>query len=323
MHRRQWLIGAAVLVFATTALAASRSLPAAITTPTGTLRGTLLLPAGRPPWPVALIIAGSGPTDRDGNFGLIRGKNNSLKMLAQALAARGIATLRYDKRGIGGSRQAATRESDLRFDHFVADAAAWIRRLEQDRRFRRVIVIGHSQGSLVGILAARRAGAQALVSLAGAGRPAWQVLREQVRSQASPLGAIIVETILDQLRRGRTTDLPRHYPSLTLLFRPSVQPVLIGWFRYDPARELARLRIPILVVNGTTDHQVPVSDAKLLVKANPRARLVIIKGMNHILKLVPDDPKRPFLSYGDPSLPLAPKLVEAVSRFILKTVAAP
>ncbi|MBU0513224.1 MAG: lysophospholipase [Proteobacteria bacterium] len=318
MQRRQWLTWVAVLVWTTTATAASRSVPVFLKTPTGTLSGALLLPDRRPPYPVALIIAGSGPTDRDGNSRLIRGRNNSLKMLARALVFRGIASLRYDKRGVGQSRGALGHESDLRFDHFVQDAAAWVRRLKRDKRFGRVVVIGHSQGSLVGMLAARRTGAYAFVSLAGAGRPAWKVLRDQIRSKASPLSMIIIETILDQLRRGKTTDLARQYPGLNVLFRPSVQPFLIGWFRYDPARELARLRIPILVVGGTTDIQVPVSEAKLLARANPRARLKIIPGMNHVLKPVPSNPRRQFLSYGDPSLPLAPGLVEAVIRFILR-----
>jgi pimeloyl-ACP methyl ester carboxylesterase len=289
-----------------------RSVPVTLATSTGTLYGTLLLPARWPPWPAALIIAGSGPTDRDGNSRLLRGKNNSLKMLAQSLAARGIASLRYDKRGVGRSRSAGRRESDLRFDRFVADAAAWVRRLKGDRRFSRVVIVGHSQGSLVGMLAAARAGADGFVSLAGAGRPAWQILMDQLRPKVSLDRLAVITIVMDDLRRGRASIVPKKYPGLAALFRPSIQPFLIGWFKYDPARELARLTVPILILGGTTDIQVPASEARILARANPRARLKIIKGLNHVLKAVPPDMTRQLRSYGDPSLPLAPGLVEAI-----------
>jgi pimeloyl-ACP methyl ester carboxylesterase len=296
---------------------AVKSVPVSIKISTGVLHGTLLVPAGEPPFPAALIIAGSGPTDRDGNSGLIPGQNNSLKMLAEALAARGVATLRYDKRGIGQSRMPGVSESSFRFDHFVADAAAWVKLLKSDKQFKRVVVIGHSQGSLVGMLAARRAGADALVSLAGIGRPAWQVFLDQLRPKLRLDQLAVVTTVLEDLRQGRKTTVPGQYPGLAGLFRPSVQPFLISWFKYQPARELARLQIPVLIVGGTTDIQVPVAEARILAKADPRARLVIIKGMNHFLKSVPLDMGLQIKSFGDPHLPLAPGLVEAISRFIL------
>lgn len=295
------------------------SIPVTLQISTGVLHGTLVLPVRKPPYPAALIIAGSGPTDRNGNSRLIPGQNNSLKMLAQALAGRGIATLRYDKRGIGQSRMPGMSESSLRFDHFAADAAAWIRLLKRDKRFKRVVVIGHSQGSQVGILAVRRAGADALVSLAGVGRPAWQVFLDQLRPKLSLDRLAVAVIVLEDLRHGRPTTVPGRYTWLARLFRPSIQPFLISWFTRDPARELSRLGVPILIVGGTTDIQVPVAEAKILAKADPRARLVIIKGMNHVLKSVPADMGRQIKSYGDPDLPLAPGLVEAISRFVLRS----
>jgi alpha-beta hydrolase superfamily lysophospholipase len=122
----------------------------------GTLQGTLDLPNGTSPCPVVVIVAGSGPTDRDGNQPLM--KNDSLKLLGQALAAKGIAALRYDKRGIAESAAAASKEEDLRFETYVTDVVQWVIWLRQNRRFLRVGLIGHSEGSLIGMLAPTRSG---------------------------------------------------------------------------------------------------------------------------------------------------------------------
>lgn len=282
--------------------------------PTGMLEGSLLCPTTRAPWPVALLIAGSGPTDRNGNSAGLPGPNNSLQMLATALAARGIASLRYDKRGIGASRAAMTSEAHLRFDMLADDAAGWARLLHDDPRFSSVTIIGHSEGSLLGMLAARRASADAYVSIAGVGRPAWQVLHEQLAARAPADLVAESDTIMARLSRGETVDsVP---PTLAALFRPSVQPYLISWFRYDPSAELGKLKIPVLVAQGTTDIQVNEQDARLLAAANREARLVIVDGMNHVLKLVPGDNVAQLNSYSDPKLPVAPVLVDAIVEFV-------
>jgi predicted alpha/beta hydrolase len=132
-----------------------KSVEVHITTSTGTLYGTQIIPTSNVPEPVVLIIAGSGPTDRDGNNPL-GGPNNSLKLLAEGLAGHGIASIRYDKRGIGESSAAGTKEVDLRFDTYVEDAALWIQQLQADSRFSSVTVIGHSEGSLIGMLATQK-----------------------------------------------------------------------------------------------------------------------------------------------------------------------
>jgi hypothetical protein len=288
--------------------------PIELETQTGTLHGTLLLPAGRGPHPVALLVAGSGPTDRNGNTPALPGPNNSLKLLAEGLAARGIATVRYDKRGVAASAAAGPREADLRFDHYVDDAAAWIGRLRDDRRFSTVTAIGHSEGSLIALRAASRAGASGVVSIAGIARPASALLRDQLRPQLPPELWRASERILAGLEAGRTTDsVP---PPIMVLYRPSVQPYLISWFRHDPAREMAGLRIPALIAQGTTDAQVTVHEARALHAARPGAGLLIVEGMNHVLKLVPADPPRQQASYSDPTLPVAPELVEGIGGFI-------
>lgn len=282
--------------------------------PTGTLEGSLVCPTTRSPWPVVLMIAGSGPTDRNGNSAGLPGPNNSLQMLATALASRGIASLRYDKRGIGASKAAMTSEAELRFDMLADDAAGWVRLLHQDPRFRTVTVIGHSEGSLLGMLAAQRANADAYVSIAGVGRPASQVLHEQLASRAPANLVAESDSIMARLSRGERVDsVP---PTLAALFRPSVQPYLISWFRYDPVAELRKLKIPVLIAQGATDIQVGEQDARLLAAADREAQLVIVDSMNHVLKIVPGDYLAQMNSYSDPKLPVAPELVDAIAKFV-------
>jgi pimeloyl-ACP methyl ester carboxylesterase len=298
--------------------------PITLETPTGTLYGTLDRPHSASPVPVALIIAGSGPTDRDGNSAMLKGANNSLKLLAEGLAARGIASVRYDKRGIGETGKAMwlaaekaktlLREDDLRFEIYIDDAVLWGKKLRGNPGFSSLTVIGHSEGSLIGMVAAQRMGANGYVSIAGAGRPAQQFILEQIKSQLPPGLLKPSEDILGQLAAGKTVEsVPA---ALNVLFRPSVQPYLISWFRYDPADEIAKLRVPVLIVQGTTDMQASLRDAKALATANSAATLLLVDGMNHVLKTVPDDRDQQVSSYSDPALAVAPRLIAEISRFV-------
>jgi pimeloyl-ACP methyl ester carboxylesterase len=288
--------------------------PITLDTPTGQLAGTLELPAGADKPRVALLIAGSGPTDRDGNSSMIPGRNDSLKLLAAGLAEAGIATVRYDKRGIGGSHAAGSAESALRFEMFVDDAAAWIARLNADPRFASVAVIGHSEGSLIGMLAARQTDAAAFVSIAGIADGASTLMRKQLEGKLPPELEKESERILVSLESGAVVDpVP---PALATLFRPSVQPYLISWFKYVPAQRIAELTMPVLVVQGNTDIQVDVVQANRLHGARPGAKLAIIPGMNHVFKHVRAVPELQVASYGDPSLPVSPLLVKSIADFL-------
>jgi pimeloyl-ACP methyl ester carboxylesterase len=263
------------------------------------------------PCPVVVIIAGSGPTDRDGNQALM--KNDSLKVLGQGLGAKGIAALRYDKRGIAASAAAATREEDLRFETYVAYVVQWTAWLRRDARFLRVGLVGHSEGSLIGMLAAQQAKVDAFVSLAGTSRAAPALIREQLDTKLAPNLRTRSNQILDELVAGRTVaDVPKE---LAVLYRPSVQPYLISWFKYDPLREMAALRIPVLIVQGTTDLQITVDDAKRLASANGNAKLRLINGMNHVLKRA-TSPAEQQAAYTDPSFPIEAQAVEAIAAFL-------
>jgi pimeloyl-ACP methyl ester carboxylesterase len=284
----------------------------------GTLYGVVDLPPGAGPFPVVVFIAGSGPTDRDGNQPRL--KNDSLKLLGQGLAARGVAVLRYDRRGIGESRKTAPKEIDLTIDLLAEDVAEWVKLLRKDKRFSRVGIVGHSEGALVGTLAARAAPADAFVSLAGVGRKVDVVLREQLAKNLPKALKEKSDLIIDELVAGRTVaDTPRELASL---FRPSVQPFLISKFKRDPAHELARLKMPVLIVQGTTDVQTLVEDAKVLAAAKKDARLVLIEGINHVLRKASTQVEQA-RTYVDPSVPLAPQLADEVATFLRQALAKP
>ncbi|MEM9545333.1 MAG: alpha/beta hydrolase [Bacteroidota bacterium] len=280
-------------------------------TETGKIEGTLLCPETSEKIPLALIIAGSGPTDRDGNNPMM--KNNSLKMLAEGLAKHEIASVRYDKRGIAKSADAAVDERALRFEHYVDDVKDWIDTLKKDPRFSELIIIGHSEGSTIGMIASQSEKVDKFVSIAGPGDKAAVILKTQLSKQAPDMMDQILP-IFEKLEKG---DLVEEVPPmLNMVFRPSVQPYLISWFKYDPRQEIAKLTIPIMVIQGTTDIQVNLSDAERLTAANKKAILKKYEGMNHILKEAEMDQFKNIKTYNDPDLPLKDGLVLNLAEFI-------
>jgi len=280
--------------------------------PDGRLHGSLLHPKSDTPLPVALLIAGSGPTDRDGNNPM--GHNDSLKRLAQALAKRGIASVRYDKRGVGQSRALAPDESQLNVKDYVADAVAWSRLLQADPRFSAVVLVGHSEGALIASLAEPTVKPAALISLAGSGRPIDTLLREQLQGRLPPPLLATAYYLIDELKAGRIHD---QVPDpLRILFRPSVQPYLISLFRQDPANAFAGTTAPALIIQGTHDIQVGREDAQALKRARADAELALISGMGHVLRITPPERARQMASYSSPELPIAHELTEQISRFL-------
>lgn len=276
------------------------------------LHGTLLTPENASA--VGVILPGSGPTDRDGNspMGV---SASTYRLLAEGLAAQGIATVRIDKRGIGASAAAGPAEADLRFDAYVADARAWAAEAAGRAGKPCAWLIGHSEGALIALKAVEDGDDKicGLVLLSGAGRPAGVVIREQLTALPEPMKAQAFSA-LTELEAGRTVaDTP---PALAALLRPSVQPYLISWLPLDPAALIAAYDGPVFIGQGTTDLQVGVADAQALAAADPRATLKLWDGVNHVLKTAPADRAANIAAYSNPDLPLAPGVVEDVAAFI-------
>ncbi len=284
-----------------------------LNTPTGDIFGTVTIPNNVEKSQLVLIIGGSGPTDRDCNspFGL---KTNAYKMLSVSLAENGISTLRFDKRGVGKSAPAVPSEINLRFETYVNDVVAWISLLKSDKRFSSITILGHSEGSLIGMIAAQQTNIAGFISISGAGQSIDKILQEQLKTNLTPQLFDESNKILDSLRIGKTVSNVN--PNLLALYRPSVQPYLISCIKYDPAKEIGNLEIPVLIIQGTTDLQVTINDSKLLSAANPKAKLLIIENMNHVLKESDSNVQRNVETYANPDLPLKVGLTDAIVNFI-------
>ncbi len=280
----------------------------------GTMHGTLQTPDGCGPFPVVIIVPGSGAIDRDCNTADPRFHPDSYRLLAAGLADRGLASIRYDKGGFFASAGAApASEADFRFEMEAHNAALWVSIVRADARFGRVAFAGHSEGALLAMLAAKEQQVDGYASLEGAGRPIGAVLREQV-ARFNPELLAQASTIIDQLEKGQTVaDVPTE---LQFLFRSSGQPYLISWMKYDPQKEIASVDAPVLIVQGTTDIQVSVADANLLAAARSDATLAVIEGMNHVLKAATLDTASQTRAYSDPSLPIVEPLFTALVELL-------
>jgi len=304
------------------ALAASPALAAPVESyvtapgPIGTLKGTMLNPgAGRP---VALIIPGSGPTDRDGNNA--HGVQGSIyQQLAEALAARGIATVRADKRGMFASAEAVPDANAVTIADYARDVRSWTETIRANLDVPCVWLIGHSEGGLVALVAAKQGGDYCgLVLVATEGRPLGQALREQLKSNPA-MAPLLKEAdrALTALEAGKHVDTAKMSPALLPLFGPQVQNFAINVLSYDPAKLLAGYAKPVLILQGERDVQISAEDARRLAKADPSAKLVLLPDTNHVLKPVTSaDRAANTLTYVDPNLKIEPKVAATIADFI-------
>lgn len=280
----------------------------------GILEGTLVTPIKAEKCPVVLIIAGSGPTDRDCNSaaGL---KTNSFKKLAEELADQGIASLRYDKRFVGKSK-VKQNVADVTFDDYVNDAVRWLDTLKMmDKRFNKIIVAGHSEGSLIGMLAVQKTKVDAYISLCGPAQTMDSIILEQINKQAPALTPQLA-AIYDKWRKGEKTDtIP---PMLMSVANPYVKKFMISQMNYIPKIEIGKVPIPILIVSGKNDIQVLPKEAEGLLQGNPQAQVKYFDNMTHVLKDGDTNLATLMKTYNNPDLPLTVGLSNILADFIKK-----
>lgn len=287
------------------------------------LPGTLTLPghySGK--IPVVLIVAGSGPTDRNGNTSVPGYPGplphpNSSAQLAWRLAEQGIASVRYDKRSLG-ENQAKIDLPNSTIDDFIGDVTAGAKQLEADSRFSRVVLLGHSEGAELSLQAANRGAPVAgVVMLAGAGRRFVPILHEQLARQLDSATMTHFDSALAGFLRGENPDASGFPPSLMSLLQPTNRKFMQGMQAYSPPDEMARVKVPVLIVQGGNDIQVTLDDAKALSAAQPAATLLIVPEANHVLKAATAQNQASQLPlYLDPTIPIVPRIPAAIGEWV-------
>jgi len=273
--------------------------------------GTLTMPGAVDHPDLVILIQGSGPTDRNGNGFMM--KNDASKLIAKELAENGIASYRFDKR-IFKMNKFKIREEELSFEDFVKDASDILDYFKTGQSFGKIIIAGHSEGSLIGMLAAKDK-ADSFISFAGPARSIDKIIVDQLAKQSEGLAENAKIAFQEIKENGKTSN---YNPLLQSIFRPSVQPYMSSWLKYNPAEEIAKLEIPILIINGSFDIQVDTTEAVLLKEANPNAELVILDKMNHVFRKIEGDNLENTKAYNEPNRPLHPELISVLVNFIKK-----
>jgi alpha-beta hydrolase superfamily lysophospholipase len=275
----------------------------------GAIDAVLTTPADVDKPPVALLIAGSGTTDHDGNGPQV--KPATLKKLSEQLVSRKIATLRYDKRGAGGWKPEFGKPEDFRFKDFVDDAVALVNYLRSSGKFSKIIVVGHSEGGLVGILTTRRVPVDRLVLLVTAARRQGDLVKAQLEKTVPPDVFEPIAKAIDAVMAGQIVDPPPRGFSVA----PSMQPGIASAFTEDPIDPLKKIVEPTLIVGGGRDRQVARVDFAALSAASPVAKTLWLPDMNHVLVDVADETDD-IKAYSDAERPLDPAMIDAVAAFI-------
>ena len=279
----------------------------------GELKGSLMWPMEEGKGDLVIIVPGSGPTDRNGNNPQA-GENNNLLMIAEALSEAGYYSLRYDKRGIGESRDLIKKESDMDFHDSINDVLSWVNKFKGDTRFEKIILLGHSEGALIAAEACSiSTDCDALIAVSGTALKAHELLLAQLKAQSQEAYEMSVPIVEELVNGNMVPEVP---VSLFNLFRPSVQPYLISWFSYDPVKIFSGIKDPVLILHGDRDIQIPYEEARILHEAAPGSRLEIIEGMNHVLKDAPEDLEGNIATYSNPDLPLSEEFMKKVIEFI-------
>ncbi len=310
--KRKALVAAALLATAAAPVGTEVTVPG----PQGPLAGTLIDPGKDAP--AVLILPGSGPTDRNGDNPLgVRG--GVYRQIAEALAANNIATLRVDKRGLFGSKAAIADPNDVTIGAYAEDARAWVDMVRAKTGRSCVWLLGHSEGALIALTAAQDPeGICGVIVISGAGRPSGEIIRAQLRANVADSALLKqAEGIIDQLEAGKRVPGDMVPAPLQPLFNERIQSFMIDSFQRDPAKLIAAIKLPVLILQGDKDIQVAVSDAELLKKAQPKATLTLLPGINHVLRPVTgDDRAANVATYSNSELPITPAVPQAITAFI-------
>jgi alpha-beta hydrolase superfamily lysophospholipase len=308
------------IIFGAIAIAGVLALPARVSAEeskirVGAIDAVLTTPPDVDKPPVALLIAGSGTTDHDGNGPQV--KPATLKKLSEQLVARKIATLRYDKRGAGGWKPEFGKPEDFRFVNFVDDAAELVNYLRASGKFSKVVVIGHSEGGLVGILTTRRVPVDRLVLLVTGARRQGDLVKAQLEKTVPSDVFEPIAKAIDAVMAGQIVDPPP--PGFSVA--PSMQPGIASAFTEDPIDPLKKITEPTLIIGGGRDRQVARVDFAALSAASPVAKTLWLPDMNHVLVDVTDEADD-IKAYNDAERPLDPAMIDAVAAFVLAGDAA-
>lgn len=273
--------------------------------------GNLVTPKKEKATALVIFIQGSGPTNRDGNSPQGMGnKSDFAKKIAHQLAKKGIASFRFDKRTF---KMQELNLKTISFDDFITDVKNILSYFKKEGNFSKYIIAGHSQGSLIGMLAAKD-NADAFISLAGAGESIDNILVEQFSKPIPSVKGALRKSFDELKQHGRTENYPTLFASF---FTPGSQDFLASWIKYNPSEEIAQLELPVLIINGTRDLQVQETQAKILHKAAPNSELVLLKDMNHIFReIIEAEKDQNVASYNKPQKPLHPEIILVLTDFI-------
>ncbi len=273
------------------------------------IEGSLVTPYSDQEVPLLIFVMDAGAINRDGNDRM--SKNDTFKKLSYELAKKGIASYSYDKRlfkmdGLG------IREHEISIDHFIEDAKSVISYFKKNKNYTKIIILGHGQGSLIGMLAAKN-NADGFISIAGNGQSIDQVIVEQISKQAPGLDKSASIAFKQLRENGRATS---YEPALESIFRYDLQPFMKSWVKYDPSQEISKLEMPILILHGDKDIQVEVAQAEKLKESAPQAELMIINNMNHILREIKEGRLENQKSYNESWRKIMPEVLSSIANFV-------
>ncbi|MFT6192803.1 MAG: pimeloyl-ACP methyl ester carboxylesterase [Polaribacter sp.] len=270
------------------------------------LPGTLTYPAEN--IPLLIWVHGSGPVNRNGNQPAQNVKANYIKQFRDAVNKENIAFFSYDKRTANSKNREFLKDTQAK--DFAFDVEEVVNHFKKDKRFSEIILVGHSQGSLIAMLALDKV--DKYISIAGAGETVDKTIVKQLTAQSADFGKIAAGHFKELKETGKVEDVN---PNLLSIFAKPNQSFWNSWMQLDPVKEMKKIKIPVLIINGDKDIQVKIENANALHSANKASELVIIKNMNHVLKDIQQEEDN-IKSYYSAEYPISKELIKTILEFV-------